>query len=75
MDSPIEDTQQQEEITVLQSIYGDDFIDIPPPKAWKVCGLSLIQLNSLNNVYRAPHDFLNLTYAYSTLIRVKWLCC
>jgi translation initiation factor 2-alpha kinase 4 len=27
---------QQLEITALQSIYGDDFIDIPPPKVWKV---------------------------------------
>ncbi|KAF9482948.1 hypothetical protein BDN70DRAFT_828321 [Pholiota conissans] len=26
---------QKEEITALHSIYGDDFIDVPPPKAWK----------------------------------------
>ncbi|KAF8186819.1 hypothetical protein BJ912DRAFT_1022739 [Pholiota molesta] len=26
---------QQQEMTALQSIYGDDFIEVPPPKAWK----------------------------------------
>ena len=30
------ENRQQEEITALKSIYGDDFIDCPPPKAWKV---------------------------------------
>jgi eukaryotic translation initiation factor 2-alpha kinase 4 len=28
--------RQQQELTVLESIYGDDFIDVPPPEAWKV---------------------------------------
>ena len=32
------ENRQQEEITALKSIYGDDFIDCPPPKAWKVRG-------------------------------------
>ena len=31
----IED-QQRAEIEVLKSIYADDFIESPPPKAWKV---------------------------------------
>ncbi|KAF8959858.1 kinase-like domain-containing protein [Flammula alnicola] len=26
---------QKQEMTALQSIYGDDFIESPPPKAWK----------------------------------------
>jgi eukaryotic translation initiation factor 2-alpha kinase 4 len=30
------ENRQQEEITALKSIYGDDFIECPPPKAWKV---------------------------------------
>ncbi|KIJ97967.1 hypothetical protein K443DRAFT_104703 [Laccaria amethystina LaAM-08-1] len=29
---------QQEEITVLKSIYAEDFIECPPPKAWKGAG-------------------------------------
>lgn len=29
------ENRQQEEITALKSIYGEDFIDCPPPKAWK----------------------------------------
>ncbi|EKM52933.1 uncharacterized protein PHACADRAFT_259100 [Phanerochaete carnosa HHB-10118-sp] len=29
------ENRQQEEITVLKSIYGEDFINCPPPKAWK----------------------------------------
>jgi len=28
---------QQLEITALRSIYAEDFIEGPPPKAWKVC--------------------------------------
>jgi len=28
---------QQQEITALKSIYGDDFQEVPAPKAWKVC--------------------------------------
>ncbi|TFK64222.1 kinase-like protein [Pluteus cervinus] len=31
--------QQQTEIDALKAIYGDDFLDCPPPKAWKVCEL------------------------------------
>lgn len=31
---------QESELTVLKSIYGEDFIECPPPKAWKVRGLS-----------------------------------
>jgi hypothetical protein len=31
---------QQQEMTALQSIYGDDFIEVPPPKAWKVSAAS-----------------------------------
>ena len=27
---------QQQEITALKSIYGDDFQEVPAPKAWKV---------------------------------------
>ena len=27
---------QQQEITALKSIYGDDFQAVPAPKAWKV---------------------------------------
>lgn len=27
---------QQNELTALKSIYAEDFIEIPPPKAWKV---------------------------------------
>nr|VWO97315.1 Uncharacterized protein [Ganoderma boninense] len=34
MDPQVED-QQQQEIIVLKSIYEHDFIDVPPPKAWK----------------------------------------
>jgi eukaryotic translation initiation factor 2-alpha kinase 4 len=34
MDSP-EDLQRQE-ITVLRSIYDEDFLESPPPKVWKV---------------------------------------
>ncbi|TDL16229.1 Serine/threonine-protein kinase [Rickenella mellea] len=30
-----QDERQQEEITALKSIYADDFLDSPPPKAWK----------------------------------------
>lgn len=33
MDSP--EDRQQLEITALKSIYDDDFIECPPPKAWK----------------------------------------
>ncbi|KDQ55313.1 hypothetical protein JAAARDRAFT_37347 [Jaapia argillacea MUCL 33604] len=29
------DERQHEEITVLQSIYAKDFLEVPPPKAWK----------------------------------------
>lgn len=29
--------RQQQEITALKSIYGDDFQEAPAPKAWKVC--------------------------------------
>ncbi|KDQ55382.1 hypothetical protein JAAARDRAFT_37399 [Jaapia argillacea MUCL 33604] len=29
------DERQHEEITVLQSIYAEDFLEVPPPKAWK----------------------------------------
>lgn len=36
MDPSSDDTQQTDELTVLQSIYAEDFIQIPPPKAWKV---------------------------------------
>lgn len=36
MDS--EEDPQLLEITALQSIYANDFITVPPPKAWKVCG-------------------------------------
>lgn len=32
---------QQQEITALQSIYAEEFIESPPPKAWKVCVLRL----------------------------------
>jgi hypothetical protein len=28
--------RQEEEITALKSIYDDDFMEGPPPKAWKV---------------------------------------
>lgn len=28
---------QQQEITALKSIYGDDFQEAPAPRAWKVC--------------------------------------
>ena len=28
---------QQQEVTALKSIYGDDFQEVPAPKAWKVC--------------------------------------
>jgi hypothetical protein len=34
MDSTAE--LQQLEITALQSIYAEDFVECPPPKAWKV---------------------------------------
>jgi translation initiation factor 2-alpha kinase 4 len=27
---------QQLEITALRSIYAEDFVETPPPKAWKV---------------------------------------
>ncbi|EEB88695.1 hypothetical protein MPER_13321 [Moniliophthora perniciosa FA553] len=27
---------QQNEITALKSIYAEDYIEKPPPKAWKV---------------------------------------
>ena len=27
---------QRQEITALKSIYGDDFQEVPAPKAWKV---------------------------------------
>jgi translation initiation factor 2-alpha kinase 4 len=29
---------QQLELTALKSIYAEDFIETPPPKAWKACG-------------------------------------
>lgn len=34
MDATSEELQAQE-LTALKSIYAEDFIDIPPPKAWK----------------------------------------
>jgi len=27
---------QQQEVTALKSIYGDDFQEVPAPKAWRV---------------------------------------
>jgi len=27
---------QQLEMTALRSIYGNDFVEMPPPKVWKV---------------------------------------
>lgn len=35
---------QNLEITALQSIYAEDFIECPPPKAWKVRGYCLLVL-------------------------------
>jgi translation initiation factor 2-alpha kinase 4 len=35
---PTEESQTLE-ITALQSIYPDEFIQVPPPKAWKVRAL------------------------------------
>jgi len=37
---PTEESQTLE-ITALQSIYPDEFIQVPPPKAWKVHTLFL----------------------------------
>ena len=37
---PTEESQTLE-ITALQSIYPDEFIQVPPPKAWKVRALFL----------------------------------
>ena len=35
---------QQQEVTVLKSIYGDDFKESPPPKAWKVRKLPIARV-------------------------------
>lgn len=37
------------EITALQAIYQEDFIEVPPPKAWKVrlLGRYLVVLSDL----------------------------
>lgn len=53
---------QQEEITALQSIYGDDFIECPPPKAWKVRAVSQ-WLNPTKIIVRALRDYMNSLYA------------
>lgn len=37
---------QKLEITALRSIYAEDFIDVPPPRAWKVRGI-FTTLNSI----------------------------
>ncbi|TFK38831.1 hypothetical protein BDQ12DRAFT_605427 [Crucibulum laeve] len=52
MDSSTEE-QQQLEITALQSIYGDDFIECPPPKAWKV---------SLRGATRLPEFIIRVSH-------------
>lgn len=48
---------QQQEITALKSIYGDDFQEVPAPKAWKVCS-SLVRLTEAKEILynRAPPD-------------------
>ena len=46
----MESTQelQQLEITVLKSIYADDFMECPPPKAWKVRYRPVVYLKPVN---------------------------
>ena len=34
--------QQEDELLVLKGAYVDDFIETPPPKAWKVCYYDLL---------------------------------
>jgi len=59
MESP-EDLQLLE-ITALQSIYAEDFIECPPPKAWKVCWGSTfaVSYQEYLSVFRVRQDYTN----------------
>lgn len=52
---------QQQEITALKSIYGDDFQEVPAPKAWKVCLCPRFfpRLTEQALHHRVPGDCLN----------------
>ena len=52
---------QQNEITAVKSIYAEDYIETPPPKAWKVHHnpLSSKVVADLH-YHRAQHDLQNL---------------
>ena len=66
MDDPPEN-RQQEEITALKSIYGDDFIDCPPPKAWKVRhAFSFVMSKGLTLLDREHHDYQSLLSEFDT---------
>lgn len=65
MDDPPEN-RQQEEITALKSIYADDFIDCPPPKAWKVRRLVVGRAYNLLTLHREHHDCPSLSSGLDT---------
>lgn len=47
MDSELD--RQQTEIYALKSIYGNDFIESEPPRAWKVCVYVLLEFYGEND--------------------------
>lgn len=83
MDTSEED-RQQEEITVLKAIYAENFIECPPPKAWKVRTFSLpshivsdswlrpvsVTRPYMDSLSRVPQDYLNSSFA-STIPRSR----
>jgi len=48
------DDPQTLEITALQSIYAEDFIECPPSKAWKVRSFSIYAAIDCLNDLRVP---------------------
>lgn len=57
---------QQLEITALQSIYAQDFIDCPPPTVWKVVRSFILDTREMLTLYfwRAPPDCTNSSSKY-----------
>ena len=75
---------QQLEITALRSIYDEDFIDCPPPKAWKVSWTILLHCHWFFTVMqgagglpefiiKVPHPDPTHASKVNVQLHVKWV--